>query len=84
MSAARMSCRVTWSSRRRRRRRRRRRSLGCFMSAAAPRAENMLFAADTRSDCISATNAVAWGLYRPLPPPPRLEGGETEGRRNSE
>ena len=82
MSAARMSCRVTWSSRRRRRRRRR--SLGCFMSAAAPRAENMLFAADTRSDCISATNAVAWGLYRPLPPPPRLEGGETEGRRNSE
>ena len=82
MSAARMWCRVTWLSRRRR-------SLGCFMSAAAPRAENMLFAADTRSDCISATNAVAWGLYRPPPPPPRprsrrLEGGETEGRRNSE
>ena len=66
------------SSRRRRRRvvlpRRRRRSrshsfvrsfvrsLGCFMSALAPRAENMLFATGTHSDCISATNAVALRL----------------------
>ena len=33
--------------------------VSCFMSAAAPRAENMLFATDTHSDCISATNAVA-------------------------
>ena len=55
------------------------------MSPAAPRAENKLFATDTHSDCISATNALTL-QDATLPPERSREEGETEERRgrNSE